>query len=65
MTIHKCDICGQEIGAWFEVDVGIGAKNPNINIAELLRNRGKYEICQSCLLDLKNYVSLKGEQNAE
>lgn len=52
MIVHKCDICKKEMGVWIEVNIDIGAKGPNVNVADLLQLRGTKEICKDCYLGL-------------
>ena len=48
MIVHKCDICGKEIGVWFSITVNIGASRPETNVADLVGYQGTIELCKDC-----------------
>lgn len=50
MTIHKCDICGKEMGVWFKVVLTVEASRPETNIADIIHLQGTTEICKDCYL---------------
>ena len=52
MIIHKCDKCGKEMTRWFIVSIDIGAANDWINVADIIKHRGKSELCQDCYMML-------------
>ena len=52
MTIHRCDLCGKEVGVWFSIIVRIDSTNPTTNVYDLLKYQGSYEICSKCFKSL-------------
>ena len=54
MTIHRCDLCGKEVGVWFSIFAKIDSTNPATNVYDLLKYQGTYEICGTCFKSLIN-----------
>ena len=52
MTIHRCDLCGKEVGVWFSIFAKIDSTNPATNVYDLLKYQGTYEICGTCFKSL-------------
>ena len=50
MTIHKCDICGKEMGVWFKAVLTVEASRPETNVADIIHLQGTTEICKDCYL---------------
>ena len=51
MIVHKCDICGKEMGVWFKVVLTVEASRPETNVADILHlQEGTTEICKDCYL---------------
>ena len=62
MVIHKCDICGKELGVWLSVSIKPNAALVFSNVGHLIKYSGEYEICEKCFMNL--YETIKGENNA-
>jgi len=56
MTIHRCDLCGKEVGAWFSITANIDAINQIMNVYDLLKYQGSYDICEECF---KSWINQK------
>ena len=54
MTIHRCDLCGKEVGVWFSIFAKIDSTNPATNVYDLLKYQGTYGICGTCFKSLIN-----------
>ena len=52
MTIHRCDLCGKEVGVWFSIFAKIESNNKLTNIYDLQRYQGTYDICGKCFKSL-------------
>ena len=52
MTIHRCDLCGKEVGVWFSIFAKIDSTNPATNVYDLLKYQGSYDICSKCFKSL-------------
>lgn len=52
MTIHRCDLCGKEVGVWFSIFAKIESNNKLTNIYDLQRYQGTYDICSKCFKSL-------------
>ena len=50
MIIHKCDICGKEMGVWFKVALTVECSRPEINVADIIHLQGTTEICKDCYM---------------
>ena len=50
MTIHKCDICGKEMGVWFKAVLTVEASRPEANVADIIHLQGMTEVCKDCYL---------------
>lgn len=50
MTIHKCDICGKEMGVWFKIVLTVETLRPEINVADIIDLQGTTEIYKDCYL---------------
>ena len=48
MTIHKCDICGKEMGVWIDVKTSINSTRNETNVANLLPLVVAREYCPDC-----------------
>ena len=58
MTVHKCDICGKEMGVWLDIKMTIGGSYPETNVADFLNLQGHTELCKECCI---KYITKKGE----
>ena len=58
MTIHRCDLCGKEVGVQFSITVKIDSTNPATNVYDLLKYQGIYDICGKCF---KSWIDEKVE----
>ena len=59
MIVHKCDICGSELGVWIKVATSIEATYDGTNVSNLLNLLGNYDICTDCaakLVDFKDQL---------
>ena len=52
MTIHRCDLCGKEVCVWFSITAKIDSTNQAINVYDLLKYQGSYDICSKCFKSL-------------
>ena len=52
MTIHRCDLCGKEVSVWFSITAKIDSTNQAINVYDLLKYQGSYDICSKCFKNL-------------
>lgn len=59
MVIHKCDICGKELGVWLNVNIEPNAALVFSNVGHLIEYSGEYEICEDCFENLLKKI--KGE----
>ena len=50
MIIHKCDICGKEMGVWFKVVLTVETLRPETNVADIIHLQGTTEICKDSYL---------------
>ena len=50
MVVHGGDICGKEMGVWFNVIVSVDASRPETNVADLVGYQRINEICKECFL---------------
>ena len=64
MTVHKCDICGKEIGVWISLKSTIGATYNETNVANLLDFVNDYDLCIGCAEKLSDYI-LKVKRRGE
>lgn len=53
MIIHKCDICGKEMGAWLKVTTYVEASRNDTNVSDLAPYSGSFDICGKCF---KNFI---------
>ena len=58
MTIHRCDLCGKEVAIWFSITVKIDSIDQAINVYDLLKYQGNYDICGKCF---KSWIDEKVE----
>lgn len=68
MTKVYCDSCGKWLTVWYEVDIGLNAERPDINVASMCVDTGRKHLCQNCMGFIKTaidekrgYVGEKGE----
>ena len=58
MTVHKCDICGEEVGVWIDIATYIGSKYDTTNVANLTDFVGRrFEVCTNCAEKLSFYIN--------
>jgi len=49
MVVHKCDICGKEMGAWLKVSTFIEVdNNRSLDVSNLSPLSGSFEMCGDC-----------------
>ena len=65
MILHLCDACGTKMGVWVDVTTNINAKDPNINVANVLYLQKKLELCTTCTERMYNHLAEERKRQSQ
>lgn len=56
MNAAFCDVCKKPVNRWYRIQISVDASRPEINVGDMIKNFGSYDVCDECLKKDKGCV---------
>ena len=54
MNAAFCDVCKKPVNRWYRIQISVDASRPEINVGDMIKNFGSYDVCDECLKKIKD-----------